>query len=221
MSGKIYNKDLTFLQDQPFAESILTGLSYKKRKAKLLSMRNSSLTTQLYNIDVQSIVPTRRSRVTDSFGRNTIRKKSEKMRKAETSLVKHFCLFLERTGSFYSYESVHNLNSYNEYKMGNIIPHFLVSVDTMRNTLLATRTSRTSERVKIPSQFKKVLRECRKIQLLYGNLSRRHLSRATSKMRLPGENLLIWLESRLDVVLERSGFLVVLRRPDSLYYLVK
>ena len=32
MIGRIYSKNLTFLQDQPFAENLLTGISYKKNK---------------------------------------------------------------------------------------------------------------------------------------------------------------------------------------------
>lgn len=31
MIGKIYSKNLTFLQDQPFAEDLLTGISSKKK----------------------------------------------------------------------------------------------------------------------------------------------------------------------------------------------
>jgi ribosomal protein S4 len=205
MSGKIYNKNLTFLQDQPFAENFLTGSSfnYKKRRVQISEKRDSLLPTPYTG--------TQSSVGIQSFGENIVRNKSEKMRKAETSLVKHFCLTLERAEGFC--ESSDSTSYYGALKVGNstpqttfVLPHLLVSVDSMRNTLLSTRSSRTIERGKTPSQFKKILRECRKIRLLYGNLSKRHLSRATTKVRFPGENLLIWLESRLDVVLERCGF---------------
>jgi ribosomal protein S4 len=214
MSGKIYNKNLTFLRDQPFAENFLTGFSYKKRSTHLPLREDSSFPTQLSRNDMQSPVGTQSlplmkvssQKVRISFGSIRVRNKSEKMKKAEVSLVRHFCSLLERTESLYTRESVQNLECSHGFKVSNVIPHLLVSVDSMQNTLLATRGSRTTERIKPPSQFKKVLQECRKIRLLYGNLSKRHLSRATNKMGLPGENLLIWLESRLDVVLERCGF---------------
>jgi len=210
MSGKIYNKNLTFLQDQPFAENLLTGFSYKERgkpsTGAASSARESSLPLHSLN---SKLLP---SLDIQLFGTNQVRNKSEKMRKAETSLIKHFCLILEHTDTLYTREYKQNPGCITKFKENSTIPHLLVSVDSMRNTLLATRTSRSSERVKPPSHFKKILRECRKIRLLYGNLSRRHLSRATSKMRLPGENLLIWLESRLDVVLERAGFFFSVRK---------
>lgn len=207
MSGKIYKKNFTFLQDQPFAENFLTGLYYKKRGVKSPFTRDSSFPTQLLNSDTQSTAGTQAfSSLKVSFSSTRVRTKSEKMKKAETSLIKHFCLILERTDPSYTCESLHNLDCFIGFKIGSVIPHLLVSVDSMQGILLATRGSRSPERIKTPSQFKKILRECRKIRLLYGNLSMRHLSRATSKMRLPGENLLLWLESRLDVVLERCGF---------------
>lgn len=205
MSGKIYNKNLTFLQDQPFAENLLTDFFYKKKRSKLSLTRDSSFPTQLSESQSTVGTPLLPSS-TFSYGTTRVRRKSEKMIKAETNLIKHFCLILERTDYLYTCESQQNLDCSSGFKGGNIIPHLLVSVDSMQNTLLATRGSRPPERTKTPSQFKKILRECRKIRLLYGNLSMRHLSRATSKVRLPGENLLIWLESRLDVVLERCGF---------------
>ena len=215
MSRKIYNKNLTFLQDQPFAENLSTGSCYKKSKVQVSSRRDSSLPMHLHKIVSQASGA-------HSFSRN----KSEKMRKAEASLVLHFCSVLERDIEGYMPNSsmdlskqtsnqVININSgYSSRlhdKVGHSTPHLLVCVDVMRNTLLSIRSSRSSERVKTPSQFKKTLRECRKIRLLYGNLSKRHLSRATSKMRIPGENLLIWLESRLDVVLERCGFFATIK----------
>ena len=207
MSGKIYNKNLTFLQDQPFAEKLLTGFSYKKRRGKLSRTKLSPFPTQSSKSDSQSTVDTHLlPSIRVPFGSIQVRNKSEKMRKAETNLVKHFCLLLERTDNLFTCESEQKIDYSSVLKVGNIIPHLLVSVDSIQNTLLATRGSRPAERIKTPSQFKKILRECRKIRLLYGNLSMRHLSRARSKMRLPGENLLIWLESRLEVVLERSGF---------------
>jgi ribosomal protein S4 len=231
MSGKIYNKNLTFFQDQPFAENLLTGFHYKKRKAKLFSKTDPSLAKQsfaarqLLNSNIKSsvgsdssspstypILQGKKQSTRVSFGSTRARNKSEKMKKAEANLVKHFCLILERSPYNEKHESLYTrvlkqkLESSNELKVGNIIPHLLVSVDSMQNTLLATRSSRSTERIKPPSHFKKILRESRKIRLLYGNLSRRQLFRGTSKMRFPGENLLIWLESRLDVVLERCGF---------------
>lgn len=225
MSGKIYNKNLTFFQDQPFAENLLTGFHYKKRKAKLFSKTDPSRARQLLNSNIKSSIGTdasssstypilqgKKQSTRVSFGSTRARNKSEKMKKAEASLVKHFCLILERSPFNEKHESLYTrvlkqkLESSNELKVGNIIPHLLVSVDSMQNTLLATRSSRSTERIKPPSHFKKILRESRKIRLLYGNLSRRQLFRGTSKMRFPGENLLIWLESRLDVVLERCGF---------------
>ena len=225
MSGKIYNKNLTFFQDQPFAENLLTGFHYKKRKTKLFSKTDPSRARQLLNSNIKSTIGTdtsssstypilqgKKQNTRVSFGSTRVRNKSEKMKKAEASLVKHFCLILERFPYNEEHESLYTrvlkqkLESSNELKVGNIIPHLLVSVDSMQNTLLATRSSRSTERIKPPSHFKKILRESRKIRLLYGNLSRRQLFRGTSKMRFPGENLLIWLESRLDVVLERCGF---------------
>jgi ribosomal protein S4 len=217
MSGKIYKKNLTFLQDQPFAENFLTGSPYTKKRGLPLVKQDSLLHSHSSSVDVQS------------FGSSIARNKSEKMKKAETSLIKRFCLALERETLTKSFESFSERLPRNlEHSLGhsrsppapkvvNSTPHLLVSVDSMRNTLLSTRSSRTTERssrVKTPSQFKKILRECRKIRLLYGNLSKRHLSRAASKIRLSGstsENLLIWLESRLDVVLERSGFFVTVK----------
>nr|QGX86670.1 30S ribosomal protein S4 [Chloroidium sp. UTEX 3077] len=225
MSGKIYNKNLTFLQDQPFAENLLTGFHYKKRKAKLFSKTDPSRAKQLLNSNIKSTIRTdSSSSFTDpalqgkkqstrlSFGSTRTRNKSEKMKKAEATLVKHFCLTLERSlyneehESLYTRAPQQRLERPNELQAGNIIPHLLVSVDSMQNTLLATRSSRPTERIKPPSHFKKILRESRKIRLLYGNLSRRQLFWGTSKMCFPGENLLLWLESRLDVVLERCGF---------------
>lgn len=207
MSGKIYNKNLTFLKDQPFAENLLTTFYHNKRRAKLSSTRDSSFPTQsLTSESLSSVCANPLPSVRVSFGSTGVRNKSERMKKAETSLVKHFCLLLERTDSLYTCKSEQYLSYPSGFKVGNVIPHLLVSIDSMQNILLSTRGSRPPERIRTPSQFKKILRECRKIRLLYGNLSMRHLSRATSKMRLPGENLLIWLESRLDVVLERSGF---------------
>lgn len=225
MSGKIYNKNLTFFQDQPFAENLLTGFHYKKRKAKLFLKTDPFRARQLLNSNIKSTIGTdasssstypilqgKKQNTRVSFGSTRARNKSEKMKKAEASLVKHFCLILERSPYNEEHESSYTrvlkqrLESSNELKVGNIIPHLLVSVDSMQNTLLATRSSRSTERIKPPSHFKKILRESRKIRLLYGNLSRRQLFRGTSKMRFPGENLLIWLESRLDVVLERCGF---------------
>ena len=225
MSGKIYNKNLTFFQDQPFAENLLTGFHYKKRKAKLFSKTDPSRASQSLSRNIKSTIGTdafpsstypilqgKKQSTRVLFGLTRARNKSEKMKKAEASLVKHFCLILERSPYNEEHESLYTrvlkrrLESSNELKVGNIIPHLLVSVDSMQNTLLATRSSRSTERIKPPSHFKKILRESRKIRLLYGNLSRRQLFRGTSKMRFPGENLLIWLESRLDVVLERCGF---------------
>ena len=225
MSGKIYNKNLTFFQDQPFAENLLIGFHYKKRKAKLFSKTDPFRARQLLNSNIKStigadasssstypILQGKKQSTRVSFGSTRARNKSEKMKKAEANLVKHFCLILERSPYNEKHESLYTrvlkqkLESSNELKVGNIIPHLLVSVDSMQNTLLATRSSRSTERIKPPSHFKKILRESRKIRLLYGNLSRRQLFRGTSKMRFPGENLLIWLESRLDVVLERCGF---------------
>lgn len=225
MSGKIYNKNLTFFQDQPFAENLLTGFHYKKRKAKLFSKTDPSRAKQLLNSTIKPTIRTdtpssftnpalqgKKHSTRVSFGSTRTRNKSEKMKKAEANLVKHFCLILERSPYNEEHESLYTrapkqrLECSNELQVGNIIPHLLVSVDLMQNTLLATRSSRSTERIKPPSHFKKILRESRKIRLLYGNLSRRQLFRSTSKMCFPGENLLIWLESRLDVVLERCGF---------------
>ena len=225
MSGKIYNKNLTFFQDQPFAENLLTGFHYKKRKSKLFSKTDPSRARQLLNSNIKSSIGTdasssstypilqgKKQSTRVLFGSTRARNKSGKMRKAEASLVKHFCLILERSPYNEEHENLYTrvlkqkLESSNELKVGNIIPHLLISVDSMQNTLLATRSSRSTERIKPPSHFKKILRESRKIRLLYGNLSRRQLFRGMSKMRFPGENLLIWLESRLDVVLERCGF---------------
>ena len=225
MSGKIYNKNLTFFQDQPFAENLLTGFHYKKRKGKLFSKTDPSRARQLLNSNIKSSIGTdasssstypilqgKKQSTRVLFGSTRARNKSGKMRKAEASLVKHFCLILERSPYNEEHENLYTrvlkqkLESSNELKVGNIIPHLLISVDSMQNTLLATRSSRSTERIKPPSHFKKILRESRKIRLLYGNLSRRQLFRGMSKMRFPGENLLIWLESRLDVVLERCGF---------------
>lgn len=247
MIGKIYSKNLTFLQDQPFAEDLLTGISSKKKNKPATtggSTSRDSFFAPLFISDLRTILGTQAAYVSPKsmqkamFDTNRVRNKSERMKKAEISLVKHFCLLLERTngictnvadkslyyfnkpqpqrlnhnrgtnkhlfdsGLNFSTENVSTIGS----KVGDIIPHLLVSVDSMRNTLLGTRGSRSPERVKTASQFKKTLRESRKVRLLYGNLSRRHLSRATNKMHLPGENLLLWLESRLDVVLERCGF---------------
>ncbi len=252
MSGKIYNKNYTFLKDQPFAENLLVGLSYKRR-AKLSLTRDSSLPARLLKSNPQCIAGT------SMFGSSRITNKSEKMKKAESRLAKHFCLILEHQlqepysvtysaeysgmvscraklckskgpaplcgalefenlymHEFLQKESAALLSarvkpSFSSSPVGNTTPHLLVSVDSMRNTLAATRSSRTLERVKTPSQFKRNLRECRKIRLLYGNLPKRHLYRGTTKMRLPGENILLWLESRLDVVLERCGFFVTIK----------
>jgi ribosomal protein S4 len=203
MSGRIYNKYLTFLKDQPFAESFLSMPSYGKRRSRFFSKRDSFLRTHSDERIVQSNVGVH------SFGFKISRSKSEKMKKAEASLVKHFCLTLERGEGSRTNQAANDINHFGVFRKvysTSHLPHLLVPVDSMRNTLLSTRTSRTTDRVRTPSQFKKILRECRKIRLLYGNLSFRHLSRATNKIRLPGENLLIWLESRLDVVLERCGF---------------
>ncbi len=248
MIGKIYSKNLTFLQDQPFAEDILPGISYKKKNKPATegrsTNRDSSLSSPLFLSDLRAILGTQAAFAAPKavqgsmFGTNRIRNKSERMKKAEISLVKHFCLLLERTNGISTNVFDKNLYNFNKpplqpinqnrgtnkplfdsglnvstenvsvfgFKVGDVIPHLLVSVDSMRNTLLGTRGSRSPERVKTPSQFKKTLRESRKVRLLYGNLSRRHLCRATNKLHLPGENLLLWLESRLDVVLERCGF---------------
>jgi ribosomal protein S4 len=235
MSGKIYKKNLTFLQDQPFAENLLSDFSYKKRKVQILSKRNSppSLSSQ----NLRALSPSSPMRLgkklvqvgIPAFSSNQIRNKSERMKKSEANLIKHFCLTLERAVDVDARESKPTLDSsfvlnqrvssippserfLNPHlRRESTVPHLLVSTESMRNTLLSTRTSRSSERVKAPSQFKKILRECRKIRLLYGNLSKRQLARATSKICVPGENLLIWLESRLDVVLERCGFFVSIK----------
>lgn len=63
---------------------------------------------------------------------------------------------------------------------------------------------------KIVSPYKNMLCESRKLRFLYGNMSKRDLFRAIAKVQaFPGtqpEGLLCFLESRLDVSLQRSGF---------------
>lgn len=189
MSGKIYKKNLTFLQDQPFAENLLSDFSYKKRKVQILSKRNSPPSLSSQNLrDLSPFSPMRLGKKLvqvgiPPFSSNQIRNKSERMKKSEANLIKHFCLTLERAADIDARESKPTLDSsfVPNQRVSSIppserflnprlwrestAPHLLVSTESMRNTLLSTRTSRSSERVKAPSQFKKILRECRKIRL--------------------------------------------------------
>lgn len=152
----------------------MTGFHYKKRKGKLFSKTDPSRARQLLNSNIKSSIGTdasssstypilqgKKQSTRVLFGSTRARNKSGKMRKAEASLVKHFCLILERSPYNEEHENLYTrvlkqkLESSNELKVGNIIPHLLISVDSMQNTLLATRSSRSTERIKPPSHFKK------------------------------------------------------------------
>lgn len=84
------------------------------------------------------------------------------------------------------------------------------SIQQIRNLLAAKRVERQTR-----SELRNQLLESRKIRLLYGGLSNQQLRRIIQKGRqLPGnasDNLLILLESRLDVVLQRCGFFPSIR----------
>jgi ribosomal protein S4 len=87
----------------------------------------------------------------------------------------------------------------------NLPFQFLFSLDEIKNSL-----SKGQRRLQRESEFKVRLREKRKIALLYGNLTSRELERdfrkAFNSSGRSLDNLLLILESRLDVTLFRLGF---------------
>ena len=91
------------------------------------------------------------------------------------------------------------------YNLGSLPFQFLFSLDEIRGSL-----SRGQRRPQRESEFKIRLKEKRKIALLYGNLTSRELERDFRKaLTFSGgslDNLLLILESRLDVTLSRLGF---------------
>lgn len=62
----------------------------------------------------------------------------------------------------------------------------------------------TSRSIRRASPFKKRLQERKKVRMLYGNLSSRALNRYLKEIHRP-EDLLLTLESRLDIVLKRAA----------------
>lgn len=116
------------------------------------------------------------------------------------------------------FSSVFYLNSQKE-KLGlHSIPKelaeqdvsLLLSIEQIRNMLVSKRVERQT-----PSELRDQLLESRKIRFIYGGLSKRELKKSIKKARRflgnTADNLLIALESRLDVVLERCAFFSSIR----------
>lgn len=116
---------------------------------------------------------------------------------------------------------------------GNLSNGVLINIEQIRNAILfkrspasASLTSKVSQNrsgqegrpIQAPrllSEYKKQLYECRKIRVLYGNLSQKDLYRSAKRAKQIkgslGENLILALETRLDVTLQRCGFFPTIR----------
>nr|YP_009733057.1 30S ribosomal protein S4 [Jaagichlorella roystonensis]QHU78353.1 30S ribosomal protein S4 [Jaagichlorella roystonensis] len=81
---------------------------------------------------------------------------------------------------------------------------------TLKNTIKKNANNNNKNKSRSDSPYGQKLRESKKISLFYGGLSKKYLQKINYKnLNYPSklsENIFIILESRLDVVLYRSGF---------------
>ena len=240
MTKKVLKKTVTSFLDQPFAENILPSFLFSRKVKKIIGKIGNNKTPQL--------------------------SKSDKIRKAETYIIKQFLNFSSseeflfdspfratsltpRTGgpdySSNRCTEVHQISSQpptnalrgsraaqhikqHHEDQGVVplsdkrdtsrstlvdqpsIPHVLFSIDQIRNEIVSRRTQ-----TKTYSEFKSQLLEIKKIRILYGNISKRDLEKTVARMKsfssTAGENLLVILETRLDVALQRCGFFATIQ----------
>ena len=223
MTKKVLKKTVTSFLDPPFAENILPSFLFSKKVKKIIGKIGNNTAPQL--------------------------SKSDKIRKAETYIIKQFLNFsCSKEFLFNSpFRGTSVDDSWNQpptnllrgsraaqhTKQGHedqgalplldkrdisrltlvdqySIPHVLFSIDQIRNEIVSRRTQ-----TKTYSEFKSQLLEIKKIRILYGNISKRDLEKTVARMKTfsstAGENLLVILETRLDVALQRCGFFATIQ----------
>ena len=237
MTKKVLKKAVTSILDQPFAENILPSFLFSKKVKKIIGKIGNNTAPQL--------------------------SKSDKIRKAETSIIKQFLNFsyskeflsnspfratltpdlngvqvlrgvpvdqssnqpptnllrgsraAQHTKQNHEDQGVVSLLNKRDTSRSTVvdqspIPHVLFSIDQIRNEIVSKRTQ-----TKTYSEFKSQLLEIKKIRILYGNISKRDLEKTVARMKTfsstAGENLLVILETRLDVALQRCGFFATIQ----------
>ena len=133
--------------------------------------------------------------------------KLDKMKQAETQIVREFSQKELKKISLQKKESqLHSIPK----QLAEESVSLLLSIEHIRSMLVSKRIEKQT-----PSELRDQLLESRKIRFLYGGLSKKELEKSTEKARRflgsTADNLLIVLESRLDVALERCGFFSSIR----------
>ena len=185
MTRKVYTKNIISFLNQALPENISPPSKHSKKLERLVRKASS--------------------------GNTRSSSKFDKMRKAEAQILKQFSF----SGAFSDKHAVkHTVSAPFKFLPGSANPpkwdYNLLSIDQIRNEMSSRRAQSKSV-----SEFKKRTYESRKLRVLYGNLSRRDLRKAATKVNKlyggSGDNLLILLETRLDVSLQRCGFFPTIR----------
>ena len=185
MIRKVYTKNIISFLNQALPENISPPSKHSKKLERLVKKASS--------------------------GNTRSSSKFDKMKKAEAQILKQFSF----SGAFLDKHAVKDTVSVPfKFLPGNANPpkwdHTLLSIDQIRNEMTSRRAQSKSV-----SEFKKRTYESRKLRVLYGNLSRRDLRKAATKVNKlyggSGDNLLMLLETRLDVSLQRCGFFPTIR----------
>ena len=219
MTKKILKKTITSFLDQPFAENILPSFLFSKKVKEIIGKIGNNTAPQLSKSD-------------------KIRKAETYIIKQflNSSCSKEF-LFnspfqpptnpLTPLGGFRgSRAAQHTKQDHEDQGVVSLlgkretsrstsvdpswIPHALFSIDQIRNEIVSRRTQ-----TKTYSEFKSQLLEIKKIRILYGNISKRDLEKTVARMKtfssIASENLLMILETRLDVALQRCGLFATIQ----------